>query len=92
LNGLSGGLLARELEGEFAVADAPGKTFRIFRGGFFTIGGNEFGEGGKEAALRKAIAVDTIQAGFGPGFLQISERNPLLLMIRYRIPSSVRAR
>ena len=42
-----GALLARLLDGKFAVADAAGKALRKFGGGFLAIGGNELGKGGE---------------------------------------------
>jgi hypothetical protein len=78
-------LLARQLDGEFAVADAAGETFGIFSGGFFAISGNELGESGKKAALRQAVAVDAIETSLSPSFLQISECEFFLLVIRGQI-------
>ena len=85
-------LLARQLEGEFAIADAAGKAFRVLRSGFFAIGRDELGEGGKKAALCQTVAVNALEASFSPSFLQITERDLLLLVIGARIPSSMSAR
>ena len=79
-------------EREFAVADALGEAFREARGGFLAIGRDEFGERGEQAGLRQAVAVDTLDSGFGPGLVQIAERSPLLLMVRNVIRSLHRVR
>src|SRR5262245_21987266 len=72
----------RGCEGEFAVADAQGKTLGETRGGFLAEGRDEFGEGGEQAGLRQAIAVDALDARLDPRRVQIAERRPLLLMLR----------
>ena len=74
-------LLPRAVEREFAVADALAETFGEFGGRFLAIGADEFGERGEQAGLRQAIAVDAVEARFGPGFLQIAERHVLLFVI-----------
>src|SRR5262249_40452109 len=61
-------LLACELDREFAVADAPRQAFGITGSGFLAVGGNQLAEGGEQADLRHAVAVDPIEACLGPGF------------------------
>ncbi|SRR5579885_1917830 len=78
-------LLARLFQREFAVADARGKALGEGRRGVLAVGGDEFGERGEQTGLRQAIAVDAVEPGFGPGFLQIAERDPLLLVVGRRI-------
>ena len=75
-------LLPGQAEREFAVADAPGETFGEMRGGFLAIGRDEFREGGKQAGLRQAIAIDPLDAGLVPGLVQIAERSLLLFVFR----------
>src|SRR5580658_6423132 len=75
-------LLPGELDREFAVADALGQAFGVTRGGLLPIGGDELAEGGEQANLRHAVAVDTRQARLGPGLLHEIERCFLLLMVR----------
>ncbi len=60
------GLLLRHLQGEFAVADPDRQAFREGGGSFLAIGGNEFREGGKQAGLRQAIAIDTVRVSPPP--------------------------
>lgn len=68
-------------EREFAVADTRGKPFGESCGGFLAISGDEFGDGGEQAGLREAVAVDAIEAGFGPGFLQITQSHTFLFVV-----------
>ena len=75
-------LLLGHAEREFAIADAHRKAFRKARCRFFAIGGDEFGELGKQSGLRQTVAVDTIDAGFDPGLVQIAEGSSFLLVVR----------
>ena len=61
-----GRLLPLLLEREFAVADARAEAFGESGGGFLAIGGDEFGQGGEQAGLRQAIAVDAVEARLRP--------------------------
>src|SRR5919199_2410945 len=80
-------------ERELAVADAAGKAFGIAGGGILAIGRDELGERGEQAGLRQAIAVDAIEASFGPGLGQIAESRPLFFrMIRSRRDRRTRTR
>src|SRR5262249_56778840 len=56
------GLLPRHGEGEFAVADAPGKALGETRRRLLAVGRDEFGKGGEQARLRQAVPVDTVDA------------------------------
>src|SRR5262249_13748152 len=76
------GLLPRHGEGEFAVADAPGKTLGETRRRLLAVGRDEFGKGGEQARLRQAVPIDTVEARFGPGCVEVAERSPFLLMVR----------
>src|SRR5262245_62436139 len=76
------GLLLRHGKGEFAVADAPGKTLGETRRRLLAVGRDEFGKGGEQARLRQAVPVDTVDARFGPGRVEVAERSPFLLMVR----------
>src|SRR5262249_8038972 len=75
-------LLLGHGEGEFAVADAPGKAIGEPRRRLLAVGRDEFGKGGKQASLRQAIPVDTVDARLGPGRVEVTERSPFLLMVR----------
>src|SRR5262249_21357241 len=75
-------LLLGHGEGEFAVADAPGKALGEPRRRLLAVGRDEFGKGGKQASLRQAIPVDTVDARLGPGRVEVTERSPFLLMVR----------
>jgi len=74
-------LLARPLDGEFAVVNARGEAFGVAGGRFLTVGGNELGQRQKKRRLRQAIAVNALMARVNPCFLQITERQSLLLVI-----------
>src|SRR5262249_27587761 len=76
------GLWPRHGEGEFAVADAPGKTLGETRRRLLAVGRDEFGKGGEQARLRQAVPIDTVEARFGPGCVEVAERSPFLLMVR----------
>ena len=65
-------LLPGPVEREFAVADARTEPFGESGGDFLTVGGDEFGQGGEQAGLRQAIAVDAVEAGFGPSLMQVA--------------------
>ena len=43
------GLLADDVDREFAVADALGQAVGVIRGGVLAVGGDELGEGGEQA-------------------------------------------
>src|SRR5665647_555613 len=73
------------LEREFAVADAGAEPFGESGGRVLAIGGDEFGEGCEQAGLRQAVAVDAVELGFGPGFMQVAQSYALLLVVRYRL-------
>ena len=83
--GVRSGVTAGLLEREFAVADAGAEAFGEGGRRFLAIGGDEFGQRGEQAGLRQAIAVDAVEARFGPGFLQVAERHALLLVVRHRL-------
>src|SRR5262249_16842905 len=85
------GLLAREDDREFAVADAPGKPFGVIGSRFLAVGRYELDEGSKQRGLRHAVPVDPIEAPLCPGFLDVTERDPFLLMIRDRLAVPDRA-
>jgi hypothetical protein len=76
-----GRLLARLFKREFAVADADSEAFRERGRRFLAVGVDELSKSGEQAGLRQAIAVDSIEARFGPGLLQIAERNTFLLAV-----------
>ncbi len=78
-------LLPVLIEREFAVADARAEPFGESGGGFLAIGGDEFGEGGEQAGLRQAIAVDAVEARFGPRFVKIAQRHAFLFVVRHRL-------
>jgi two-component system chemotaxis response regulator CheY len=84
---VGGRLLARQLHREFAIADPWSEVLGIARRRFFAVGGNELHEREEERGLRQAIAVDAVVVRFRPGLLQIAERQPLLLVIRYGLAS-----
>src|SRR5262249_14746898 len=75
-------LLLGHGDGEFAVADAPGKALGETRRCLFAVGRDEFGKGGKQASLRQAVPIDAVDARFGPGRVEVAERSPFLLMVR----------
>src|SRR5882757_7187488 len=51
-------LLPRNVDGEFAVADAAGKALDEFGHRVLAIGADELGKGRKQARLCQAVAVD----------------------------------
>lgn len=77
-------LLPLLIEREFAVADAQAEALGEGGGRILAIGGDEFGKGGEQTGLRQAVAVDAVEARFGPGFLQIAQGHALLLVLRNR--------
>ena len=78
-------LLPRLLEREFTVADARAQAIGERRGGFFAIGGHEFGERGEQARLRKAVAVNAVVARFRPGFVEVAECHHFLFAVGNRL-------
>src|ERR1700720_1129152 len=74
-------LLARQLDGKFAVVNTRRKAFGVAGGCVLAIGGNELDQRQKQRRLRQAIAVDALMARMNPCFLQITERQSLLLVI-----------
>src|ERR1700712_489724 len=77
-----GWLLARRREGELAVADAHRQALGELRGRVLAVGCHELGEGGEQAGLRQAIAIDAVDARLRPGLVQIAERDALLFVFR----------
>src|SRR5689334_2068857 len=77
-----GRLLPGELEGEFAAGDALGEAGGEFGGRVLAVRGDELAQGGEQACLRHAVAVDAVEPGFGPGLVQVADRDLLLLMLR----------
>src|ERR1700746_210065 len=73
------GLLARQLDRKFAVADAGGEIFGITRRGLFAVGRNKLGESEEQRGLRQAIAVDAVVQRLRPGVLKIAERDAFLV-------------
>src|SRR5438132_6103297 len=81
------GLLLRQVERKFAVADAQRKPLGESSGRLLAIGRDKFGEGREQTSLREAIAVDAVEARLGPGLVQIAERRALVLAIPHGIVS-----
>ena len=79
-------LLLGQIDREFAVADAQGQPLGKPRGRLLAIRRNEFGEGGKQASLRQAVAIDAVETGFRPGLAQIAEGRALVLVVPTRVP------
>src|ERR1700732_2772591 len=75
-------LLSCQERGKLTLANAQGEPLGETGGGFFPIGGDEFGKGSKQAWLRKAIAVDALDPGLLPCLMQARESSPLLLMVK----------
>src|SRR5262245_24241633 len=88
----SGALLPRHAKREFAVANAAGESFGESCRRLFAIGGDELGKGREQARLRQTVAVDPVDARFRPGFVQIAERRPLLLVLWSRLRNLDRVR
>ena len=63
---------------------ASAEIFRVARGRFLAIGGNQLREREEQRGLRQTIAVDTVVAGFRPRILEIAEREAFLLVLRNR--------
>ena len=78
-------LLARERKREFAVADAGGEPFGVFRGRILAISGDKLGKRREKRGLRETIAIDAVEARFSPGFLQIAKSRTLLLVVGQRL-------
>ena len=55
-------LLPGHRKREFAVADAHGKALGETRRRLLAVGRHELGEGGEQASLGQAIAVDPVDA------------------------------
>jgi len=55
-------LLPRPRGRELAIADAGGEAFHIGRDRVFAVGSDQFGEGGEQACLCQAVAIDAIVA------------------------------
>ena len=60
----------------------PARPSAKSRGGFLAIGRYQFGKGGEQTGLRQAVAVDALDARFGPRLVQIAERSAFLLVVR----------
>ena len=78
-------LLPAQFEREFAVANARGEAFGEGGRGVFAIGRDKLGEGGEQAGLRQAIAVNAVEARFRPSLLQIAQGHALLLVVGHRL-------
>src|SRR5215813_3243836 len=78
-------LLSCQIDREFSIADAQRQSLGKTRGRFLSVGGDEFSEGGEQASLCQAIAVDPIEARFGPGLSQIAQRCALVLVVPMRL-------
>src|SRR5512133_3711034 len=71
--------LLHSAERELAVAHAARQSFGVTRSRVLAVGGDELGQGGEQTRLSQAIAVDSVEACFGPGLGEISQRRPSLL-------------
>ena len=78
-------LLPRLLEREFTVADARAQAIGERCGGFFAIGGHEFGQRGEQARLRKAVAINAVVARFCPGFVEVAQCHHFLFAVGNRL-------
>src|SRR6202011_3253954 len=78
-------LLARQVDGKLAVADAAAQAFGEGGGGVFAVGRDQLGERGEQTGLRKTIVLDPVEARLGPSFTQIRERDLLLFVLRHRL-------
>ena len=78
-------LLARQIDGKFAVVNAGGKAFGIAGGGILAVGRNQLCKGGEQTGLRHVIVLDAIEAGFRPCLMQVAERHLFLLLLRHRL-------
>src|SRR5260370_34681 len=77
---------------ELAIADAGGEALRIGRDRVFAVGSDQFGEGGEQACLCQAVAIDPIVARLGPGLVEIAEGCLLLFLIGQRIAGGSKRR
>src|SRR4051812_43706324 len=78
----SGALLPGDGQREFAIADANREALGELSSSLLAIGRDKLGKSGEQAGLSEAIPVDAVDAGLGPGFMQIAERSPFLFMVR----------
>src|ERR1700682_237957 len=85
-------LLPRPRGRELAIADAGGEAFRIGRDRVFAVGSDQLSEGGEQACLCQAVAIDAIVARLGPGLVEIAERGLLLFLIGQRIAGGSKRR
>src|SRR5262245_53504207 len=62
-------LLPLQLDRKFAIGDTPGQTLGIAGSGILAISRNQLAESRKQANLRHEVAVDSLEAGVGPGLV-----------------------
>src|ERR1700732_2106642 len=85
-------LLSRPRGRELAIADAVGEAFGIGRDRVFAVGSDQFGEGGEQACLCQAVAIDAVVPRLGPGLVEIAEGGLLLFLIGQRIAGGLKRR
>lgn len=76
-------LLPGQFDGKFAVADTGGQSGRVARRRFFSVSGDQLGQGEKQRGLRQTVALNSLVMRLGPGILQIGKRQALLLFLGY---------
>src|SRR5450432_3165980 len=89
---LNANSLPRPRGRELAIADAVGEAFRIGRDRVSAVGSDQFGEGGEQACLCQAVAIDAVVARLRPGLVEIAEGGLLLFLIGQRIAGGLKRR
>ena len=74
-------LLSGPRNRELAIADARRNCFDELRHRVLTIGPHQLRERGKQARLRKAVAIDPVMARFSSGLVEVTERGSFLLVV-----------